>query len=98
MEKEIRKKDCLWSLEPLVVNTLILCVSLFGRGDRVIGLLPLVRGGVWFVTLFGRGVGCCIWLRTYPSVVRWCLREEFGTPRVVTNPPCRRFPRWEIVD
>ena len=21
-----------------------------------------------------------VWLRAYPSVVRWCLREEFGTP------------------
>ena len=24
------------------------------------GVLPLVRGGDWFVTLFGRGVGCCL--------------------------------------
>ena len=62
--------------------------------DRVIGLLPLVRGGVWFVTLFGRGV-VVVWLRAYPSVVRWCLREEFGTPIVVTNPPRWRFPRWK---
>ena len=61
------------------------------------GLLPLVRGGVWFVTLFGRGV-VVVWLRAYPSVVRRCLREEFGTPFVVTNPPRWRFPRWEIVD
>ena len=30
-----------------------------------------------------------------PSIVRWCLREEFGTPSVVTNPPRWRFPRWE---
>ena len=45
--KEKKKERLsLWSLEPLVVNTLILVVSLFGRGDRVIGLLPLVRGGV----------------------------------------------------
>ena len=36
-----------------------------------------------------------VWLRAYPSVVRRCLREEFGTPRVVTNPPRWRFPRWE---
>ena len=44
--KEKRKERMsLWFLEPLVVNTLILCVSLLGRGDRVIGLLPLVRGG-----------------------------------------------------
>ena len=34
------------------------------------------------------------WLRSYPSVVRWCLREEFGTPSC-TNPPRWRFPRWE---
>ena len=27
-----------------------------------------------------------VWLRAYPSVVRRCLREEFGTPSVVTNP------------
>ena len=49
------------------------------------------------VTLFGRGF-VVVWLRAYPSVVRWCLREEFGTPIVVTNPPRWRFPRWEIVD
>ena len=49
MEKEKRKRDCLWFLEPLVVNTLILVVSLFGRGDRVIGLLPLMRGRVLVV-------------------------------------------------
>ena len=40
MEKEKRE-----SFEVVVVasklNTLILVVSLFGRGDRVIGLLPL---------------------------------------------------------
>jgi len=30
--------------------------------------------------------------------VRWCLREEFGTPSVVTNPPRWRFPRCELVD
>ena len=36
-----------------------------------------------------------VWLRAYPSVVRRCLREEFGTPYVVTNPPRWRFPRWE---
>ena len=35
-----------------------------------------------------------VWLRAYPSVVRRCLREEFGTP-CVTNPPRWRFPRWE---
>ena len=35
-----------------------------------------------------------VWLRAYPSVVRWCLREEFGTPGC-TNPPRWRFPRWE---
>ena len=50
----------------------------------------------------------------YPSSVRWIgylakglpllcevvfvLREEFGTPSVVTNPLLWRFPRWEIVD
>ena len=39
-----------------------------------------------------------VWLRAYPSVVRRCLREEFGTASVVTNPPRWRFPRWEIVD
>ena len=39
-----------------------------------------------------------VWLQAYPSVVRRCLREEFGTPIVVTNPPRWRFPRWEIVD
>jgi len=39
-----------------------------------------------------------VWLWAYPSVVRWCLREEFGTPSVVTNPPRWRFPRWELVD
>ena len=36
-----------------------------------------------------------VWLRAYPSVVRRCLREEFGTPCVVTNSPRWRFPRWE---
>ena len=36
-----------------------------------------------------------VWLRAYPSVVRRCLREEFDTPIVVTNPPRWRFPRWE---
>ena len=36
-----------------------------------------------------------VWLRAYPSVVRRCFREEFGTPIVVTNPPRWRFPRWE---
>ena len=35
-----------------------------------------------------------VWLWAYPSVVRWCLREEFGTPGC-TNPPRWRFPRWE---
>ena len=39
-----------------------------------------------------------VWLRAYPSIVRRCLREEFGTPIVVTNPPRWRFPRWKIVD
>ena len=44
--KEKKKERLsLWFLKPLVVNTLILCVSLLGRGDRVIGLLPLVRSG-----------------------------------------------------
>ena len=32
------------------------------------GLLPLVRGGVWFVSLFGRGVGCCIGYGPTPLV------------------------------
>ena len=34
------------------------------------------------VNLFGRGVvgWLLYWLRAYPSVVRRCLREEFGTP------------------
>ena len=27
--------------------------------------------------------------------MRRCLREEFGTPCVVRNPPRWRFPRWE---
>ena len=47
MEREKKERLSLWFLEPLVVNTLILVVSLLGRGDRVIGLLPLVRGEVW---------------------------------------------------
>ena len=42
VKKEKRKRDCLWSLEPLVVNPPLFVVSLFGRGDRSgIGLLPL---------------------------------------------------------
>ena len=56
-----------------------------------------VRWSLVVVTLFGGGV-VFIWLGTYPSVVRWCLKEEFGTPRVVTNPPRWRFPWWELVD
>ena len=48
MEKEKKEREIVCGiLKPLVVHTLILVVSLFGRGDRVIGLLPLVRGGVW---------------------------------------------------
>ena len=27
---------------------------------EIVGLLPLVRGGVWFVSLFGRGVCGCL--------------------------------------
>ena len=56
-EKKKKREIVCGLLEPLVVNTLILIVSLFGRGDRVIGLLPLVRGGDLVVNLFGRGVG-----------------------------------------
>ena len=51
------------------------------------------------VNLFGRGVGCCL-AKGLPLLyeVVFVLREEFGTPSVVTNPPRWRFPRWEIVD
>ena len=63
------------------------------------GLLPLVRGGVLVCKPSSVEVLVVIvWLRAYPSVVRRCLREEFGIPIVVTNPPRWRFPRWEIVD
>ena len=35
------------------------------------GLLPLVRGGVWFVSL-----KCEVdWLLAYPSVVRWLFER-----------------------
>ena len=46
------------------------------------------------LSLFGRGVGCCL-AKGLPLLceVVFVLREEFGTPIVVTNPP-----RWEIVD
>ena len=46
------------------------------------------------VTLFIE-VFVVVWLRAYPSVVRRCLREEFGTPCVLINPPRWGFPRWE---
>ena len=59
------------------------------------GLLPLVRGGVWFVSLFGRGDLVVVWLRAYPSVVRRCLREEFGTPSVVTVGPKAFHPSFD---
>ena len=28
-----------------------------------------------------------VWLRAYPSVVRWCLREESGTPLLYKSSP-----------
>ena len=40
MEKEKRESLRLFVVNLFVVNTLILVVSLFGRGDRVIGLYP----------------------------------------------------------
>ena len=61
--KEKKKERLsLWSLEPLVLNTLVLCVSLFGRGDRVIGLLPLseVELVVGLYPSIVRWIGCCI--------------------------------------
>ena len=78
MEKEKKKRE----FEFVVFGTTrckhpYLCVSLLGRGDRVIGLLPLVRGGDLVVNLFGRGVGYWLlyWLRAYPSVVRWLFER-----------------------
>ena len=44
------------------------------------GLLPLVRGGVVVCKPSSVEVLVVVWLRAYPSVVRRCLREEFGTP------------------
>ena len=43
-------------------------------------MLPLVRGGVLVCKPSSVEVLVVVWLRAYPSVVRRCLREEFGTP------------------
>jgi len=46
-----------------------------------------VRWSLVVVTLLGRGVGCCL-AKGLPLLceVVFVLREEFGTPSVVTNP------------
>ena len=61
-------------------------------------LVEVDRSGIGFVSLKCEVDWLLYRLRAYPSVVRRCWREEFGTPFVVTNPPRWRFPRWEIVD
>ena len=61
------------------------------------GLLPLVRGGVWFVSLFGRGVGCC--LATGLHLGCEAVFERGVRYSLCCNKSSSvRFSRWEIVD
>ena len=64
---------------------------------EIVGLLPLVRGGVWFVSLFGRGVCGCL-ATGLPLGCEAVFERRVRYSIVVTNPPQWRFPRWEIVD
>ena len=73
MEKREKEKCLRLSLQDC--TPLFLLYPSLVEVDRVIGCKPSSVEVLWLY-----------WLRAYPSVVRRCLREELGTPSVVTNP------------